>query len=60
MEGVYDLTGSETIVKSIETVDCGEVVTKKYFLEGNPEPVRVDKTINVDIAFLAKAFSYKR
>lgn len=51
---MYELKGNEVVEKSTEKIECGEAITTKYF--NGDKLVRVDKEINVDAAFLAKAF----
>jgi hypothetical protein len=52
---MYRLTGNERIEESTDKVECGEVVTTKYF--NGDELVRVDKAVNVDPKFMSEAFS---
>lgn len=49
----YKLTGYEQKEESTEKVECGEIVTTKYF--NGDKLVRVDKTVNVDAQFLMAA-----
>jgi hypothetical protein len=54
---MYELTGKEIIVKTTSKVDCGEIVTTKYFLDGGIDPVRVDQEVSVDPVFMMQAFA---
>lgn len=51
----YELTGVERKEESTQKVECGEVITTSYFLDGVIDPVRVDKTVNVDPIWFGKA-----
>ena len=51
MSDVYELTGKELKNEFIEKVECGDIVTTQYFLDG--ALVRQDKNVIVDAAWLA-------
>ena len=55
MSDAYELNGTERKEESTEKVECGDIITTKYFV--GDELVRVDKNVIVDSAFMAKAFS---
>ncbi len=50
---VYELTGTERKEESTEKVECGDIITTKYF--NGDALVRVDKNVIVDAVFMAKA-----
>ena len=52
---MYELKGNEIKEESIQKVECGDVITTKYW--NGDKLVRVDKTVNVDAVFMSRAFS---
>ena len=52
---MYILKGNELKEESTEKVECGDVITTKYW--NGDKLVRVDKTVNVDAVFMSKAFA---
>ena len=50
---IYELTGVERKEESTEKVECGDIVTTKYFI--GDSLVRVDKNVIVDAVFMTKA-----
>ena len=53
MSEVYELNGTERKEELTEKVECGDIITTKYFV--GTELVRVDKNVIVDAAFMMKA-----
>lgn len=48
---MYELKGNEKIEKSTVTVECGDIITTKYF--NGDKLVRVDKEVMVSAEFLS-------
>ena len=50
---MYELKGNEKREESTETIECGDIITVKYF--NGDKLVRVDKQVMVSAEFLALA-----